>query len=44
MFMDHHGPTGVAVPTVLRRLPVPSVHPPAFALSNHSVLLSGDVV
>jgi len=32
------GPPGVAVPTVMLRLPVPSVHPPAF---EHSRRRSG---
>jgi len=35
---------GVAVPTVLPRLLVSSVHLPAFGLSNRSVLCSVDVV
>ena len=34
------GPPGMAVSTVLTRLPVPSVHPPAFELSNRSSLMS----
>ena len=37
-------PAGVAVPTVLPRLLVPSVHPPVFGLSNCSVLCSDSSV
>jgi len=33
------GPPGVAVPTLLPRLPVASVHRPAFGLSNRSPLM-----
>jgi len=33
------GPPGVAVPTILPRLSVLSVHPPVFGISNRSPLM-----